>query len=73
MLVPGLNYAFETYVEYQVDIFFAIGANASSRVDNAFETYVEYQVDMFFAIGANASSRVELFLWDICWISSWHR
>ena len=33
MLVPGLNNAFETYVEYQVDIFFAVGANACARVE----------------------------------------
>ena len=36
MLVPGLKYAFETYVEYKVDIFFAIGASAIASVELCF-------------------------------------
>ena len=44
-----MNFAFETRVDFKGDIFFAIGANASARVDYAFETYVEDQVDIFFS------------------------
>ena len=36
MLLPVLNYAFETHVDYRGDIFFAVGVNACARVELCF-------------------------------------